>query len=155
MCQSRLISINMKTNGWLEASVDPINGHPLMLVSQNIQGIENLSEGLIKVFINDNHVQILFVLSLKHCRLFDLRYQLVILKINLISGQYDVKNWFQLMKITQLNNNNIINNNKSTYLIKRCKRLKSSGTSRAVPDGTLTIELEGKISVTNNIKTSS
>lgn len=61
--------------------VDPVDRHPLMFVTQDLEGVENLSEGCVEVFVHDHHVQILFVLSLKHRRLLHLIDQLIILKI--------------------------------------------------------------------------
>lgn len=62
------------------ASINPIDWNPLMLVTQDFQRIEHLSEGLIEILVDDHHVQILFVFSLKHRRLFHLVDELIVLK---------------------------------------------------------------------------
>lgn len=50
----------------LDDLVDPVDRHPLMFMTQDFECVENLSEGCVEVFVNDHHVQILFVLSLEH-----------------------------------------------------------------------------------------
>lgn len=51
-----------------------------MFMRQDFQRIKHLTEGLIEVLVDNDHIQILLVFPLEHRRLFHLIYKLVILK---------------------------------------------------------------------------
>lgn len=51
--------------------VDPVNGHPLLLVAHLVEGLHHLPEGLIEVLIHDDHVEVFLVLPLDEAALLD------------------------------------------------------------------------------------
>lgn len=51
-------------------SINPIDRNPLMLDRQGVECGHDLSECLVEIFVDDDHVDVLFVGSLQGGRLF-------------------------------------------------------------------------------------
>jgi len=63
---SNLWYIELMENLLMANLINPINWNPLVLMTQQLQCIKHLTEGLIEVLIYDDHVKVFFVFSLKH-----------------------------------------------------------------------------------------
>lgn len=58
--------------------VDPVDGHPLVLVTQLVERLHHFAERHVKVFVGDGHVQIFFVFTLQQGTLLDSGDQILI-----------------------------------------------------------------------------
>lgn len=52
------------------ASINPVNGYPLVLICQSIQNFDNLQKCLVHIFVDDYFVDIFFVCSLQTATVF-------------------------------------------------------------------------------------
>lgn len=61
------------------ALVDPVDGHPLLLMAHLFQGLDDLTEGLIEILVDDDHVKVFAILALNKAALLHSGNQVVVL----------------------------------------------------------------------------
>lgn len=59
--------------------VDPVDRHPLLLVTHLIQGLDHLTEGLIEILVDNYHVEVFAIFALDKAALLNRGNQIVVL----------------------------------------------------------------------------
>lgn len=67
--------------------INPIHRHPLLLMTHLIQGLHDLTERFIKIFVDNNHIKVFLVFSLHKATLLYCGNEIVILWIIIIIGR--------------------------------------------------------------------